>query len=98
MKRNDSLKEYFAAEVNRRRTPPLPGKYSRRTGKKSWRDDLITFAAAAAVFAIILTPGIYDNQLRQFRLNRECAEELQKIVPHVIHEASVYFKNQNRGV
>ncbi|MBN2625814.1 MAG: hypothetical protein JXA95_04040 [Spirochaetales bacterium] len=62
------------------------------------KDDLIAFAAAAAMLALILTPGIYENQLRHFRLNPEYTEELQRIVPHVIHEASLYFRNHMTGV
>ena len=97
MKRNDPVKEYFAGEVKRMNTPPLPAKYRSRRDTRRWKDDLGTLAAVAAVFVMILIPGNYETPIRKAHMSRECYEELQNAIPEIVYNAALYLQGQTKN-
>jgi hypothetical protein len=93
MKQNDPVKDYFAREVERQETPPFP-KQSLHKNHPRRRDDLLTLTAAAALLALILTPGLYENSLRNIYITEEVYAKIEGIAPTVIHSTAEYFQEQ----
>ncbi|MDC7223478.1 MAG: hypothetical protein PQJ60_07020 [Spirochaetales bacterium] len=95
MKRNNRIKEYFAEEVNRRKAPPFPEKKRTAPKRRALTDGLMPLAAAAALIALTLWPGLYENRLRDAHMTRNCYEELRESFPRTVYTASAYMREKN---
>ena len=88
----DPIGEYFRDEMTKVKVPSFPAEIKGQYRRFRLKDDLIAFAAAAAMLALILTPGIYENPLRKAPVNRACHEELLEAGPLILEEAVAYFQ------